>query len=81
MTTVCPTCSRPWSEDEVPSEPPIGTWVKDRHGGVSVRTIDRDGNDGWTIAPHGFYAFGRWDAMWRARGPLVECSPWGEEYA
>jgi hypothetical protein len=60
----------------IPPEPPIGTWVKDRHGGVSQRRIDSDGNDGWGMP--GFYSFGKWDRMWTARGPLTECEPWGK---
>lgn len=73
----CPTCGAQMSHP--PTEPPIGTWVKDRHGAVAVRTIDSEGRDGWAPAPSGFYAFGRWTSMWDARGPLVECGPWGEE--
>lgn len=56
----------------VPPEPPVGTWVKDRHGNASVRNAD-----GWAPAPHGFFGTGRWDAMWRHKGPLVECGPYG----
>jgi hypothetical protein len=33
------------------------------------------GQDGW--APPGFIQCAKWDAMWKARGPLVECGPWG----
>lgn len=54
-----------------PPEPPDGTWVKDRHGGVHHRK-----GDGW--GQPGCYYFGRWAAMWEARGPLVECGPWGD---
>ncbi len=49
-------------------EPPIGTWVKDRHGGVALHHRDNQGNIGW--APPGFLAFGKWEAMWEARGPV-----------
>lgn len=54
----------------VPPEPPVGTWVKDRHGGTSLRYAA-----GW--GEPGIMPFGRWEAMWLARGPLVECGPWG----
>lgn len=53
-----------------PPEPPRGTWIRDKYGALSVRIIDSDKRDGWAPAEHGFYATGRWDAMWRARGPL-----------
>lgn len=59
----------------IPPEPPLGTWVKDRYGGYSQRRIDADGRDGW--GEPGFYSGGVWSAMWKARGPLVECGPWG----
>lgn len=55
----------------VPPEPPVGTWVKDRHGGVS----QRGQGGGWGMP--GFYYLGKWECMWEARGPLVECGPWG----
>jgi hypothetical protein len=67
-------CSECGSEKIIPEEPPVGTWVKDRFGGTHYRT-----KDGWAAAPTGFYAGGRWAAMWEARGPLVECAPWGVE--
>lgn len=77
---VCPECGNRFAPTQEPlPEPPLGTWVRDRHGGVSVRIIDSYKNDGWAPAPHGFYAGGKWDAMWQARGPLVECPPWGVE--
>lgn len=60
-----------------PPEPAVGTWVKDKYGAVAVRIIDSDRRDGWAPAPSGFYATGKWDAMWTARGPLVPCEPWG----
>lgn len=63
----------------IPEEPPVGTWVRDRHGATHVRTTDVDGRTGWAAAPTGFYAYGEWAAMWQARGPLVECPPWGIE--
>lgn len=56
----------------VPSEPPVGTWVRDRFGGLSRRTAA-----GWGLP--GFMPFGVWSAMWHARGPLVECGPWGRD--
>ncbi|HVQ18918.1 MAG TPA: hypothetical protein VMT27_07770 [Actinomycetes bacterium] len=70
----CPQCG-----DEVnhscpgvcPPEPPIGTWVKDRHGGTSHR-----GENGSWGSP-GMYYLANWERMWQARGPLVECGPWG----
>lgn len=55
-------------------EPPVGTWVKDRFGATHYRR-----HDGWAAAPTGFYAGGVWEMMWEARGPLVECAPWGIE--
>jgi hypothetical protein len=67
--TACPTCG---GFIVVPPEPPVGTWVKDRHGTVSQRY-----EDGW--GEPGFYHFGKWEAMWVGRGPLVECAPWGHE--
>lgn len=57
----------------VPPEPPIGTWVKDRFGAASHR-----GNNGYWGEP-GFYYLASWEPMWKARGPLVECAPWGVE--
>ena len=61
-----------------PPEPPIGTWVKDRHGAAMLRHVDSDGNDGWAPAPN-FMALANWKAMWERRGPLVECGPYGRE--
>lgn len=58
--------------DIAPTEPPVGTWVRDRFGGTHYRRPD-----GWACAPTGFYAFGVWSAMWAARGPLIECGPYG----
>ena len=55
----------------VPPEPPVGTWVMDWNGSTSKRHPQ----GGW--APPGCAPLGRWEAMWLARGPLVECSPWG----
>lgn len=60
-------------EDKIPTEPPVGTWVLDRFGGASLRHE----NGGW--AEPGFMPYGVWKAMWKARGPLVECSPWGTQ--
>ena len=68
----CPTCGQ--TLPGAPPEPPVGTWVRDKHGAVSVRN-----RDGWAPAPSGFFGTGRWEAMWQARGPLVECAPWGRE--
>jgi hypothetical protein len=75
----CPTCGKPgYADKNIPlwREPPVGAWVKDRHGEVHQRRIDPDGRDGWGLP--GFYSFGKWEAMWEARGPLVECGPWGQ---
>jgi hypothetical protein len=58
--------------DAVPPEPPVGTWVRDRHGGTSQRQ-----REGW--AAPGIVPLGRWPDMWKARGPLVPCGPWGAE--
>ena len=55
------------------NEPPVGTWVKDRHG-ASHR---RGASGGW--GEPGFMDTGRWLDMWDARGPMVECGPWGRE--
>lgn len=70
----CPTCHQEVPALTIPVEPPVGTWVKDRHGAASVRN-----KDGWAPALTGFYGGGRWEAMWEARGPLVECGPYGRE--
>lgn len=59
-----------WSRE---NEPPVGTWVIDRFGATHYRVKA----GGWSSAPTGFYAFGKWEAMWEHRGPLVECGPWG----
>ncbi|WP_159601450.1 hypothetical protein [Agromyces humi] len=64
---VTASASRQLTRDQ---EPPVGTWVRDRHDGVTFRQ-----QEGWG-AP-GTMPFGRWTDMWDARGPLVECSPWG----
>ena len=60
-----------------PEQPPIGSWVKDCRGRASVRVVDSDGRDGWAPSPHGFYACGKWEAMWEAWGPLELCGPYG----
>jgi hypothetical protein len=57
----------------VPPEPPVGTWVKDRHGGTSYHQTP----GGW--GQPGIMPFGRWEAMWLARGPLEVCGPWGAD--
>jgi hypothetical protein len=62
----CPNCDL----TPAPPEPPIGTWVRDRWGGVTKRH-----DDGWGT-PGSLY-LGRWEEMWNARGPLVPCLPWG----
>lgn len=78
--TVCPTCGAyGYIPLSAPPEPPVGTWVKDRYGATHVRTKDSDGRIGWAASPTGYCAFGKWEAMWAARGPLVECGPWGRE--
>lgn len=61
-----------------PPEPPVGSWVKDRHGAAMLRHIDSDGNDGWAPAPN-FMALANWRAMWERRGPLVPCGPYGRD--
>lgn len=68
----CPRCGY----SEPPPEPPLGTWVRDRHGGVAQRRIDEDGRDGW--GQPGTLSGGVWARFWEARGPLVECGPWGQ---
>lgn len=72
----CDNCGHPTGP--VPPEPPVGTWVKDRRGGTSVRVVSSDGRDGWAPAPTGFYPAANWESMWKALGPLVECEPWGQ---
>lgn len=67
----CPNCG--YTNGVIPPEPPVGTWVKDRHGGTHYR-VD---NGRWAAAPTGFYAGGVWADMWTARGPLVVCGPYG----
>ena len=54
----CPNCGHPMGP--ISPEPPIGTWVRDQYGAVSIRN-----KDGWAPALSGFYGFGRWEAMWR----------------
>ena len=70
--SVCPHCG--FALTPLP-EPPLGTWVRDQHGGVSQRRIDADGNDGWGLP--GYYSRGVWEEYWAAHGPLIECGPWG----
>lgn len=55
----------------IPAEPPVGTWVRDRFGGVS----HRGKGGGW--GEPGLLYLAKWEPMWEARGPLVECGPWG----
>jgi hypothetical protein len=74
MSDSCPTCGNHGYAGAVPPEPPPGTWIKDRFGGTAVRI-----GDGWAPALHGFYPAARWDPMWNARGPLVECGPYGRD--
>lgn len=52
----------------------MGTWVRDRFGGTSKHQK----GGGW--AEPGFMPFGKWEAMWEARGPLVECEPWAQNF-
>ncbi|MFE6967215.1 hypothetical protein ACFVAJ_19185 [Agromyces sp. NPDC057679] len=52
------------------NEPPVGTWVMDRHGAATYRQ-----ESGW--GEPGFAPLGVWTSMWDARGPYVECGPWG----
>lgn len=66
-TQIATMTALPLSRD---NEPPIGTWVRDRFGGTSMRQGDGWGNPG--VMP-----FGRWQAMWDARGPYEICGPWG----
>ena len=54
------------------TEPPVGTWAKDKFGG-SVRRYP----DGWSTP--GFAPTGVWVEMWDARGPYVKCGPWGTD--
>jgi len=78
MMYTCPSCGHRFEAVQVPPEPPVGTWIKDRHGGVTYRQHDgSNGEGGW--APPGFMPFASWAAMWAAHGPLVECGPWGRE--
>lgn len=79
MSQTCPNCGYHVDLTPAPPEPPRGTWVKDRYGGTHVRIVDITGRDGWAPAPSAFYAFGNWNAMWEARGPLEVCGPWGSE--
>lgn len=70
-TLLCPTCGSKVAAI-IPPEPTTGTWMKDRHGGTTMRQ-----KGGW--GQPGFYPSGKWEAMWQARGPYVECGPWGAE--
>jgi hypothetical protein len=73
MTTTCTGTCPAHCPEAVPPEPPVGTWVRDRFGGVTMRQH----GGGW--APPGFMPLASWRAMWERRGPLVECGPWGQE--
>ena len=53
------------------NEPPVGTWVRDKHGTTSYRQM----GGGW--GQPGMMPLGRWEAMWDARGPYELCGPWG----
>jgi hypothetical protein len=66
--SACPNCGHRFTP--VPPEPPVGTWMRDKFGGVTQRQTD-----GW--GQPGMMPFGKWEAMWEARGPYVECEPWG----
>lgn len=68
----CQSCGQAMPAGYVPPEPPVGTWMKDRFGGVTQRQ-----EGGWG-AP-GIMPFGKWEAMWSSRGPYVECGPWGAD--
>jgi len=68
---ICPECE--YTAEVPPPEPPVGTWVRDRRGAAT----QRQHGGGW--GPPGFYPAAEWNAMWNARGPLVECGPWGAE--
>jgi hypothetical protein len=54
------------------NEPPVGTWVRDSKGGVSQRQ-----EQGW--GEPGVEPYGKWTAMWDARGPYELCGPWGAD--
>lgn len=68
--STCPTCGRAGYPGPVPAEPPVGTWVRDRYGALSMRK-----EAGWAAV--GCEPFGLWSAMWQARGPYEICGPWG----
>lgn len=72
MSIHCQTCSCDKPEF-VPPEPPIGSWVKDKYGIAHYHQSD----EGW--GDPGFYATGRWAAMWAARGPMTPCGPGGRD--
>ena len=79
--STCPCCGNTRAV-AAPEEPPIGTWVKDRHGAVSKRVTTNAGGfmgeiTGWSQP--GCMPFGQWEAMWEARGPLTVCGPWGAD--
>jgi hypothetical protein len=59
------------SRSHVPPEPPSGTWVRDRYGAA----FHRGDSGNWGMP--GFLYLADWVSMWDARGPLVECPPWG----
>lgn len=69
----CPTCGNPQYPGPTPPEPRIGTYIRDRFGGVALR--HKNGN--W--APSGCMPLALWDPMWAARGPLVECQANGDD--
>lgn len=75
----CPNCGHafhPKACAPCPPEPPVGTWMKDRFGGTTQRRVYQ-GHDGW--GQPGVWNFGVWESMWAARGPYVECGPWGAD--
>lgn len=74
---ICPNCGHDWV-GPVPPEPGLGTWVRDRFGAAMYHHIDSDGNNGWAPGPS-YMALANWKAMWEARGPLIECGPWGSD--
>jgi hypothetical protein len=73
VSGTCPNCGYHVDAGAAPEEPARGAWVKDRFGAVHQRSP----SGGW--GQPGLYGFGKWELMWQARGPLVECGPWGRE--
>lgn len=66
MCTYCPNCGADLTEAPfVPTEPPIGTTVRDKYDGL----ITRAKNGRW--GPQGCVPLASWGPMYRARGPLT----------